>query len=80
MIHFKKCMKGIKKKSSVKNKLLNKMVKSHQKFPNVGGGKKKSKISQVQNLGTVPKLYLVINNDGFPFGARDPNNCLRSLD
>ena len=53
------------------------MVKSRQKFPNRGGSKKiknfpSSKISQVregggpQNLGTVPKLYLVINYDGFP--------------
>ena len=47
-------------------------VKSCQKFPNsVGGCPKKSKISQVreggsQNLGTVPKLYLVINYEGFP--------------
>ena len=41
---------------------------SHQQFP------KKSKFSQVregggsQNLGTVPKLYFVINYDGFPYG------------
>ena len=39
-------------------------------FP-TGGWSKKTKISQVseggsQNLGTVPKLYLVINYDGFP--------------
>ena len=55
------------------------MVKSRQKFPNRGGGSKKiknvpsSKISQVsegggtQNLGTVHKLYLVINYEGFPY-------------
>ena len=54
------------------------MVKSRQKFPNRGGGSKKiknfpsSKISQIregggsQNWGTVPKLYLVINYEGFP--------------
>ena len=54
------------------------MVKSCQKFPNMGGSQKiknfpSSKISLVgrgggvsQNLGTVPKLYLVINHDGFP--------------
>ena len=47
------------------------MVKSNQKFPKFknfpskGGGS--------QNLGTVPKLYLVINYDGFPkhvFGCK----------
>ena len=63
-----------KKKASVKNKL---WEYNGQRFPNRGGGPKKiknfpsSKISQVreggsQNLVTVPKLYLVINYEGFP--------------
>ena len=55
-----------------------------------GGGPKKSKISQVKkfpkwgggwggegsgNLGTVPKLYLVINYEGFPNCTLGPH-CL----
>ena len=48
------------------------MVKSRQKFPNRGGVQKiknfpsKGGGGGSQNLGTVPKLYLVINYDGFP--------------
>ena len=52
------------------------MVKSRQKFPNRGGVQKNQKFPKFknfpskgggsQNLGTVPKLYLVINNDVFP--------------
>ena len=48
------------------------MVKSRQKFPNRGGVQKNQKFPKFknfpnkggggsQNLGTVPKLYLVIN-------------------
>ena len=50
----------------------NVMVKSCQQFPNKIKNVPSSKISQVregggsQNLGTVPKLYLVINYEGFP--------------
>ena len=54
------------------------MVKSRQKFPNRGGVQKNQKFPKFknfpnkgggggsQNLGTVPKLYLVINYEGFP--------------
>ena len=52
------------------------MVKSHQKFHNRGGGPKflefpkfknfPSKGGGSQNLGTDPKLYLVIIYEGFP--------------
>ena len=48
----------------------NKIVKSRQKFINSGGVQKTknfpSKGGGSQNLGTVPKLYLVINYDGSP--------------
>ena len=54
------------------------MVKSRQKFPNRGGAKKNQKCPKFknfpskggggsQNLGTVPKSYLVINYEGFPY-------------
>ena len=47
------------------------MVKSCQKFPNRGGVQKIKNFPSKggggsQDLGTVPKLYLVINYDGFP--------------
>ena len=69
-------MKGIKNKSSVKISNENIMVKSHQKFPNRGGPKKITNFpskggGRSQNLVTVPKLYLVINSDGFPKTSRE---------
>ena len=77
MIHLKKFMKGIKKKSSVKISNGNIMVNSCQKFPNRGEVQKNQKCPKFknfpskgggsQNLGTVPKLYLLINYDGFPY-------------
>ena len=42
------------------------MVKSRQKFPKFKNFPSKGGGGGAQNLGTVPKLYLVINYDGFP--------------
>ena len=52
MICFKKCIKGIKKKSSVKNSKISNGIKVVKNFPTGGGSKKiknvpSSKISQV---------------------------------
>ena len=50
MILFNKCMKGIKKKSSVKISNGNIMVKSRQKFPNRGGVQNNQKFPKFKNF------------------------------
>ena len=74
---LKKYMKVSKINQVSKNSNGNIMVKNCQKFPNRGGVQKNQQCPKFknfpskggggsQNLGTVPKLYLVINYEGFP--------------